>query len=287
MLMKYLILPDIHNRIALAEKIISHTKPDLTIFLGDVFDDFHDTPDIAKDVARWFVKSVNKKDRIHLCGNHDVHYWFKDNIGTRCSGYDAYKSIAINDIVKTKHWEKLKFFHVLDGKWLLSHAGVHPVWINPDSFKSSAISEAKLSDVVDKLTHDSNEAVRNLYANKDHWFTYAGFSRSYRSRSYGGLLWCDWTQEFFPMKGIHQIVGHTPQREIKWVVVPEGATQYGVLPIGDAAINFTLSENNFLFTQKLTETTSYNLCLDSHPGSQYYAIYESGVLTIHKSCDLK
>ncbi len=284
--MKYLIIPDVHNRISLVEKIIKAVKPDLTIFLGDYFDDFYDNPDIIIDVAKWFKKSVQKKDRIHLCGNHDVHYWFKDNIRTRCSGYDHFKSIAINDIVTNQEWEKLKFFYVLDGKWLLSHAGVHPVWINPDSFKSNSISSAKLSDVVEKLDYDSTQAMKNLYANGEHWFTYAGFSRSSRSRSYGGLLWCDWNQEFFPIKGIHQIVGHTPQRSIKWVVVAQGADQYGVLPMGDVSINTTLGDK-FLFTPTLTETTSYNLCLDTHPGSQNYAIYENGALTIHKSCDLK
>ncbi len=275
--MKYLIIPDVHNRCEVAENIIKKVKPNLTIFLGDYFDDFYDDPHIVTDVAHWFKESVHKKDRIHLCGNHDVHYWFKDNIKTRCSGYDQYKSIAINDIVETRDWEKLKFFYVLDGKWLLSHAGVHPVWVNPDSFKSSEISSAKLEDVIGKLKYDSKDAIKNLYANGEHWFTYAGFSRSYRSRSYGGLLWCDWTQEFSPIKGIHQIVGHTPQRSLKWVVVVEGATQYGVLPMGDAMV-----EN-----PNLNEKTSYNVCLDSHPGSQYYAIYENGSLKIHKTCDLK
>ena len=67
----------------------------------------------------------------------------------------------------------------------------------------------------------------------------------------------------------------------------EATASYSVLPLGDSMINFTLNENSFLFTPTLTETTSYNLCLDTHPGSQYYAIYDNGALTIHKSCDLK
>ena len=284
--MKYLILPDVHNRCNLVENIISKVAPDMTIFLGVYFDDFHDDVDIISDVAKWFVQSINTKNRIHLCGNHDSHYWFNKNFRTRCSGYTDFKSIAINDIVTIEDWEKLKFFHVLDNKWLLSHAGVHPSWINPDSLNSSTITKAKLSDVVEKLERDSIQAIKNLYANEEHWFTCAGFSRSYRSCNYGGLLWCDWNQEFGPIRGIHQIVGHTPQRSVKWVVVAHGADQYGVLPMGDVSINTTLGDK-FLFTPTLTETTSYNLCLDTHPGSQNYAIYENGALTIHKSCDLK
>lgn len=273
--MKYLIIPDIHNRCQIAENIIKSVNPDLTIFLGDVFDDFYDDPNIIRDVAHWFKESIHKKDRIHLCGNHDVHYWFKDNIRTRCSGYDQYKSIAINDILTEKDWEKLKFFYVLDDKWLLSHAGLHPVWLDGGDWKANKISQHSLKDVVEKLTYDSLEAKKTLYSNRDHWFTYAGFSRSSRSQSYGGLLWCDWNQEFSPIKGIHQIVGHTPCRNLKWVVVSEGADRYDVLPL-EGVVNPTL-----------TDTTSYNICIDSHPGSQYYIIYENGALTINHVKDMK
>ena len=285
--MRNIILPDIHNKIAVAEKILKDFPYDHAWFLGDYFDDFYDTPDIVAEVAKWFKKSIRKKDRIHLCGNHDIHYWFKDNENVRCSGYDQYKSIAISDILENKDWEKLKFFYVLDGKWLLSHAGVHPTWIDPDSVSKKEFVSSNLTSIVDKLEYDSVDAVKKFYANKEHWFSCAGFSRSYRSRSYGGLLWCDWNQEFGPIKGIHQIVGHTPQRSIKWVSIMEATASYSVLPLGDSMINFTLNENSFLFTPTLTETTSYNLCLDTHPGSQYYAIYDNGALTIHKSCDLK
>ena len=36
----------------------------------------------------------------------------------------------------------------------------------------------------------------------------------------GGLIWCDYEAEFYPVKGINQIVGHTPDRYgvPKWCV---------------------------------------------------------------------
>ena len=273
---KTLIIPDVHNRYETVERIINSVKPDLTIFLGDYFDDFHDDPNIIIDVAYWFKESVHKKDRIHLTGNHDVHYWFKDNRNLRCSGYDEYKSIAINDILEKRDWEKLVFYHVLDGKWLLSHGGVHPTWIQPDSINKKEFVQSNLSDIVGKLNHDSVDAVRQFYSNKVHWFSYPGYSRS-SNRGYGGLLWCDWHQEFKPIRGVNQLVGHTPQRNLKWIVLMEGADQYGVLPIGDDLVQYP----------KFSNETSYNLCLDSKPGSQYYAIYENEQLTIHKTSDLK
>lgn len=274
---KVLILPDVHNRIEVVEKIIKSVQPDLTIFLGDYYDDFGDDPNIIIDVAHWFKESVNKKDRIHLTGNHDVHYWFKNNRKLRCSGYDQFKSIAINDIVEKSDWEKLKFFYVLDGKWLLSHGGVHPVWIKPDSINSKEFVSANLSDVVEKLKYDSKDSVKKFYANQETWFSYAGFSRCRYSRSCGGLLWCDWNSEFKPIRGIHQLVGHTTQANLKWIVLMPGADQYGVLPIDDKDVQI----------QTLSNENSYNLCLDSEPGSQYYAIYENGNLTVRKTSDIK
>lgn len=283
--MKYLIIPDVHNRIELVEKIIASVKPDKTIFLGDYFDDFHDTPDIARDVAKWFKQSIYKKDRIHLCGNHDVHYWFEDNVKTRCSGYSEFKSMAISDIVTKKEWEKLKFFYILDNKWLLSHAGVHPSWVIPGSM-ASVVPSATLTNIKDQLKYDSQRALKNLYSGGGHWFTDAGFSRSYTARNYGGLLWCDWSQEFMPIRGIHQIVGHTPERNIKWITVMEGADKYSVLPLGDSLINMDIG-NGFALTPQLTDKNSFNVCLDTQPGSKYYAIYENGTLTIHESKGLK
>jgi len=126
---KTLILPDVHNRISAVEKIISTVRPDTTILLGDFFDDFYDNSDIIKDVAYWFKESVNEKNRIHILGNHDSHYWFNQNKNVRCSGYEYGKDVAINDIVTIKDWEKLKFFYILDDKFLLSHAGVHSSFI--------------------------------------------------------------------------------------------------------------------------------------------------------------
>ena len=275
---KTLILPDIHLRHEKAEKIIDFVKPDKIIFLGDAFDDFNDTPEMVSETADWFHYSVNQKDRIHICGNHDLHYWFKDNSSMRCSGYEQFKSITINDFVTKNDWEKLVFFHILDGKWLLSHAGVHPSWIEPSKFKHEVISEFSLELIKRRLTGESIEAKKAFYANKMHWFAMPGFSRS-RSPYYGGITWCDWNEEFHPIRSVHQIVGHTPSRELTWIVANnEGGTTknpFQVLPLEG------------VFNPVLTDKNSYNLCLDSHPGSQYYAIYEDGRLTVHKADDIK
>ena len=189
--MKYLILPDIHNRWEIAEKIIKSVKPDKTIFLGDYFDDFGDNPHIIADVADWFHHSVNQKDRIHLCGNHDLHYWFKDNKDMPCSGYEQFKSITINDFVTKQDWEKLKFFYILDNKWLLSHAGVHPSWVESAKFRKNPIVESSLEIIKGKLAYESTKARENS-----------------TQVEYTGLLYRDLAGPDFPiMVVLHGVIG--------------------------------------------------------------------------------
>lgn len=263
---KYLIIPDLHLRHDIAEKIIKQENPNLTIFLGDVFDDFNDTPDMIRETSEWFQWSINQKNRIFCCGNHDVHYWFKDNKKLRCSGYDQFKSIIINDIVTAQDWEKLVFFYVIDNKWLLSHAGVHPFWIGLNSKEKRKESQS-LIKITEKLSEDSIYAKINFSHNNAHWFSMPGFTRS-NSSNYGGILWLDFDGEFVPIKGIHQICGHTPNLEPTWKVMENDGNlkQYSWDEIKNPV---------------LTDSNSYNICLDSRPGSNYYAIYENGNLTIH------
>ena len=267
--MKYLIIPDVHNRCGVVEIIIKSVKPDLTIFLGDYFDDFYDTADIIKDVANWFKWSVNEKNRIHIQGNHDTHYWFNQNTNVRCSGYEYGKDVTINDIVAIKDWEKLKFFYVLDGKFLLSHAGVH------SSFAFNGNKEVTLKQLESKLKKESKIAIKELYNGGRHWLTNAGYSRG-GSQRYGGITWCDWNQEFDPIKGIHQVLGHTPINKPNWSVIENGESK-----------KLSLENMSNLSKDVLTDKNSYNLCLDTHTGSQYYAIYENNVLTIHNISNLK
>lgn len=276
--MKYLILPDVHNRIKIVEEIIAKVKPDKTIFLGDYYDDFYDNADIIKDIALWFRESVHREDRIHLLGNHDVHYWFNENVSTRCSGYEYGKAKVIDSIVKKEDFEKLRFFYVLDDKFILSHAGIHPVWVmEKGSFNCDKVAGKDngitFKKVVNRLKTEARTAVKTLYDNRRHWMAEAGFSRGGRSH-YGGLLWNDWNQDFAPIRGIHQIVGHTPCRILKWCVVGEGEDSYKMVPYTErASVN----------VNELTDNSSFNFCLDSHPGSQYFAIYEDGKFSVHKT----
>jgi hypothetical protein len=266
--MKYLVIPDIHNNHTLAEALIAKVNPEHTIFLGDYFDNFDDTYEDVANTAVWLAWSVTEKNRTHLTGNHDIHYRFADNSGVRCGGYDQGKSVVINNRVKPEHWKRLKYFANV-GDWILSHAGVHPYWIDPVKFREDENFTVSKETLINKLERDSVDCDKQLTNGKSHWFEISGHARNHHSPYVGGLLWCDFDLEFRPTRGIHQIIGHTPSREdIRWrvlksnddaVFAPEGAKP------------------------ELSDQTSFNVCFDSYPALKWYGILEGNELSIHET----
>jgi len=268
--MKSLIIPDIHNNHTLAETIIGKVKPDHTYFLGDYFDNFDDTYEEIAETADWLSWSVYQKDRTHLMGNHDVHYRFAANSGIRCGGYEQAKSVIIENRVKPEHWKQIKFFAYV-GDWLLSHAGIHPYWIDAGKLRNDEPVIISKDDLTKKLERDSIDCITQLEKGKTHWFVVAGWARS-RSPFVGGLLWCDFNEEFSPLRGIHQIIGHTPSRDkIRWKV----------LKSGDPAV-YAPAEGA---KPELNENTSFNVCFDSYPALKWYGILEGNELSIHETKD--
>lgn len=204
-----LIIPDIHLRHEQAERIIASVKADEIVFLGDYFDDFGDTPEMVSKTCDWLEASVNKPNRIHLFGNHDMHYAHTYR-GFQCSGYDQWKYFLIHDTLPREVWDKFKYFHVLDNKWLLTHAGLHDLNL-PDSVKKLAGDRPKFfKEIGEYLDTEVINGFRAVANNVPHWIFGAGRSRG-GSQRVGGIVWCDFEREFIPIKGLNQIFGHTPQ----------------------------------------------------------------------------
>jgi hypothetical protein len=202
--MKTLIIPDIHTNYKLAEKIILEENADKIVFLGDYFDEFYDNASIAQNTAEWLKESLNKPNRIHLFGNHDVNYAFHDD-SYKCSGYSAGKDIAINSVLKTEDWKKLSLFTWV-GSWLCSHAGVHPYWYSNQNIPFK-----------EYLSNQCEAALDLAFSNKPaHPLLRAGKSR-WGSEVVGGIIWCD-IDEFALIENVNQIFGHTKVREETWFI---------------------------------------------------------------------
>jgi len=207
--MNIIVIGDIHNHWVEAEEVASlYDKTHLVIFTGDYFDDFGDNAQDAKQTAIWLKKSLEKPNRIHLMGNHDINYSYlnytKDLNGNlqniyNCSGYSMAKDSAINSIMLTSDWDKIKFAHYENGFWF-SHAGFHPNWFeHPIKGMSDDVILEKLA----KATEDYQNRIWNEIIGA------VGRCRGGMQKS-GGILWLDDYQEGQLISNFKQVFGHTP-----------------------------------------------------------------------------
>ena len=213
-----LIIPDIHLKWQRAEKIISAVKADEIILLGDYYDDFGDGPEQIRETCEWFIGSVNKPNRIHLFGNHDQHYAFPYRT-FQCSGYEQWKYFIIHDFLPKDIWDKVKWYHFLDNQWLLSHGGLHKFNL-PDSIKKFRTDRPKfIAEISGYLDNELRKGFQDGANNQSTWMFNAGHAR-WGNQRVGGITWCDFERELFPIKGLNQIVGHTPQMQgPRWIVL--------------------------------------------------------------------
>jgi calcineurin-like phosphoesterase family protein len=194
--MARLIIPDIHQDHLKAEEIIAKVPHDSVVFLGDYFDQFHDTPSHAAATAQWLEKRIAEHpEDVFLIGNHDVQYLWGI---CRCSGYSFLKDQAIISAVKSvkslrKH---LKLYTFVDG-WLVSHAGLTNHYVKGSDDPIQYLKQ--VADIcMEKLEKHFPES---------HFLLEAGTDRG-GWLPYGGITWCDW-RKFEPIPGIKQLVGHT------------------------------------------------------------------------------
>jgi hypothetical protein len=200
---------DIHNHWVEAEQIASlYEKTHTVVFMGDYFDDFGDTAQDADQTARWLKDSLDKPNRIHLMGNHDINYSYlnyrKDELGQlqniyNCSGYDMKKDDAINRIMTESDWDKIKFAHYENG-WWFSHAGFHPNWFE------HPIKGMNNDVILDKLKKATDD-----YFNRT-WNEIIGAVGRCRGgmQRRGGILWQDAYSESYVIPNFKQVFGHTP-----------------------------------------------------------------------------
>lgn len=264
-----LILPDIHHRIELAEKIIKAVDPDQTVMIGDYFDDWNDTPEMVKNTTEWIEYSVNKPDRILCFGNHDLMYAFA-NRSFQCSGYEDWKYYIIHDTLDGKKvWDKFKYYYILDNTWFISHAGLHKFNL-PQSISDLYLDRSLF---LNKISTYLDEEIIKGHRNES-WIFRAGYSRGGNQRV-GGITWCDFDREFNPIRGLNSICGHTPDSMVRWANLSENDPK--VKFIRDVDFSPSIKDIN-------NPQNSFNLCLDTNTG--HYATWNGKKLTVHWIGDL-
>lgn len=204
---RYLVIPDVHQKVEVVEKILYKNTFDTLISLGDWFDDFNDTPEMAIRTAEYLLDLQSRfGDRfVWLLGNHDVPYVYPLLYSSHmCSGVTKEKARAITKVFDGKLDKKSIYLMYIIAQTeipiVLSHAGLSPtVFGCPMTLK---IDLLKLKEKCDRLVTDMQLGI-------DDPILHAGKARGGRLEC-GGLIWQDWNMEFSPDIDFHQIVGHTP-----------------------------------------------------------------------------
>ncbi len=221
--MRTIVISDIHNRSYWIEDALSPSsilQPyDNVVLLGDYFDDFYDTPQDVANTARWLKLSLQKKNRIHLTGTHDLWYKFPYNRFISASGNTEAKMYAIRSVLTEQDFKLLKLYHY-EQDFLMTHAGVHINLIGEYVYKHNLIDlfdkyitnkEFQLNgqEIVDEIVKPATiEAINCVKDGYAHPWLDAGVARG-GLQSVGGITWLDWIYEFKPIPGLNQIVGHT------------------------------------------------------------------------------
>jgi hypothetical protein len=200
--MRAIIISDLHNRVEWVEPALSSLQYDKVIFLGDYFDNFDDTPEDAKKVAKWLKQSLPKPDRVHLCGTHEMWYRFPDNPFLQASGNTKQKSDLINHILAANDWNLLRLCYYEQG-FLLTHAGIHSYLLGKNNLSTQ--------EMLDRIKSETEKALQDVKNGKINPWLDAGFARG-GLQIVGGITWLDWLDEFEPVPYLNQIVGHTQLR---------------------------------------------------------------------------
>lgn len=216
--MSFLVIPDVHEQADKVRRILDlHGKDGKVVFLGDFFDSFVDGG--RKATLRLISDLLADERFVILLGNHDAHYVYPNDY-LRCSGFKRSKANAIRQSGLRSRWaERAKLWVDIDG-WRLSHAGFSPYILEKVEQGPLTLEEEWLRCQEWMLLGKN----WNTPLPSEHlpslgdvpilaWVGRCRGGLHYR----GGPMWLDWNNEFEPIAGLNQIVGHTTGPEPRWV----------------------------------------------------------------------
>lgn len=223
--MRIFVISDIHGRHEILQtgfdKFLNEGYEKI-ILLGDLADSYDRT---NEDILRCFKMAFDMKDLLGdrmewLIGNHELHYMFA---GQLCSGFRPDLGATLNPwLVENRHKLKVAYSHETEkDTYLFSHAGVQRKWYNKhkDFIEQFVRGDNNLGMVLNDMiqTGKGTEILCEV-----------GVKRGGMRYDYGGPFWCDKEEmeSYGPIKGYHQVVGHTPQKFIDKVDKFEGGKHY-------------------------------------------------------------
>lgn len=221
---KTFIIGDIHNKWNTVHSVINNSikedgHPDRVIFVGDIVNDWNSTPEEEVESTRSWAEWVQKKrddgiEVITLMGNHDFSYVVGrehphiGDIVRQSPGFNLKSFDRVHKIFKDINMEIAYLLHNrrTNRETIVSHAGFNEGWVStylgvdPDLTPPAEIV-ARANAVGERLNKD-DYSWSALYK--------CGRERGGRDR-FSSPLWCGMNElSSSHIKGVDQIVGHTP-----------------------------------------------------------------------------
>jgi hypothetical protein len=206
--MKILTVPDLHGKRAWEK--IDVNKYDKIIFIGDYMDAFKwqfsgvDVRKNFKDMLYW-AKQIEEGKLLFLLGNHEIHYLL---YGTRYfesmrgSGFD-YDSLFVTNALVEDNKELFAVAYQYDN-YLWTHGGVTNTHWEEDLLRDF-ISFNSLADYLNLLWDTKDSRLMRIGKDRN------GYDKQ------GSIFWCGKEElENDMLFGYHQIVGHTPVKDIEY-----------------------------------------------------------------------
>lgn len=179
--MKTVIVGDLHGRYEIVEEVL--TWDHNIVFIGDYVDSYDRKPVEQLRTLDLILEAVKTSDgKVQaLIGNHEMGYM---DPRMSCSR----QSIEVQVELFSRNLSSLLPYLWLEDDILLTHAGI------------------------------SQKLLNNVDYNLMEYLVAGHFKQIGRYRggsdAVGGLYWCDWWEEFEPVEGARQVVGHTAHRPI-------------------------------------------------------------------------
>lgn len=222
------IIPDIHQDVDWAQRILDREKGKPVVFIGDFYDS-------RRNVASAETTAIFHKFCLHkynvILGNHELRYmecW--SHVRQRrnkkfhlhpTSGFSNNKSKDVNKTLLWDEWQRSHMFVYVHGH-MISHAG-----FREDNWNFYQT----LSENLARLEKATKEAMAVMSVMPSPFFQIGKFRDG--DAEFGGPCWLDWDEEFRDNLPIPQIVGHTrhdtPQQIGKCWDLDCMQTYYGVL----------------------------------------------------------
>jgi predicted phosphodiesterase len=190
-----IIVGDIHGDYDLMKKIVERFSREELVFLGDLCDSRKYSIKEQFSCVELGLNLVKEGRAKVILGNHELAYLPYNRVWS-CSGY----SPALNALLIPYYSNILEhfvpFLYFEDAKILLTHAG-----LTNHAVVEQSLELEKLGDWLYDSYKDRKSVLYRIGRSRGGEFPF------------GGIWWCDFYEEFEPLKGIFQVFGHTPVKE--------------------------------------------------------------------------